>query len=105
MQTWSLQCFALQALNDQCFSTQIDAVCNSAAPAANCDTNTVAFSDDGSGLMTSVTFIVTLLDSTSPSDVEAIFNALVTAAEGDTLVSGEVVLANTVGFDTCKLYR
>ena len=105
MQTWSLQCFALQALNDQCFSTQIDAVCNSAAPAANCDTNTVAFSDDGSGLMTSVTFIVTLLDSTSSADVEAIFNALVTAAEGNTLVSGKVVLANTVDFDTCKLNR
>ena len=79
----------------------MNAACSSAAPTAECDTHSVIFGDDGDTL-TSVTFSVKVPDVTTSTTLEAIFSALVTSAEGNTLVSGSVVLANTVEFDLCK---
>ena len=56
----------------------------------------VTFSDTDGNVQAD--FATHITAATSASAIEGIFTALVSAAEGDTLVSGKVVLANTVTY-------
>ena len=82
-----------------CFM-QVEAVISSAAASSQPDVYTVSFSGSGNTIVT--VYKVSVVGSTTDSQVLSMFNALVATATDDTLIPGETVIAGSVAFDNSK---
>ena len=85
---------------DACIS-QVEGICNTALSTALCDVTNVMFASNAAGQV-SVTYTLSVPVDTTDAQITSVFGALVTAAEGDTLITGKTVLANTVVLGASK---
>ena len=81
---------------------QVQAACAGNGLTPTCTVASVVFSAEASTSLTATTFKLSVADTTTDAQKRQIFDDIVAAAEANTLVSGEVVLASTVTLGPCK---